>query len=81
MQVLYDIAAPKKSANLSINSDLLQKARTLNINLSAALETILKQLLAQQQAEQWRTANRAAIIAYNEFVEENGCFGDEYRSF
>jgi antitoxin CcdA len=81
MQALYDIAAPKKAANLSINSDLLQKSRALNINLSAALETMLKQLLAQRQAEQWKAANRAAIVAYNDFVEENGCFGDEYRSF
>lgn len=81
MQALYDLSAPKKAANLSINSDLLQKARLLNINLSAALETALKQLLAQRQAEQWKAENKAAIAAYNDFVEENGCFGDEYRSF
>lgn len=81
MQALYNISAPKKAANLSINSDLLQKARSLNINLSAALETALKQLLAQRQAEQWKAENKAAIAAYNDFVEENGCFGDEYRKF
>ena len=81
MQALNDTNAPKKAANLRINSDLLQKARSLNINLSAALETILQQLLAQKQAEQWKAENKAAIVAYNGFVEENGCFGDEYRSF
>jgi antitoxin CcdA len=81
MQTLYDIHAPKKAANLSINSDLLQKSRALNINLSAALETALKQLLAQSKAAQWKTENHAAIIAYNDFVAENGCFADEYRSF
>ena len=81
MQTLYDIHAPKKSANLSINSDLLQKSRALNINLSAALETALKQLLAQSKAAQWKMENQAAILAYNDFVAENGCFSDEYRSF
>lgn len=81
MQALYDINAPKKAANLSINSDLLQKSRALNINLSAALETFLKQLLAESEAARWKTENHAAIIAYNDFVEEHGCFSDEYRSF
>ncbi|MBU0655870.1 MAG: type II toxin-antitoxin system CcdA family antitoxin [Gammaproteobacteria bacterium] len=81
MQVLYDTNAPKKATNLSINSDLLQKARTLNINLSAALESALQQLLAKRQADQWKAENKAAITAYNDFVEENGCFGDEYRNF
>ncbi|EIJ32884.1 type II toxin-antitoxin system CcdA family antitoxin [Thiothrix nivea] len=81
MQAIYDIRAPKKAANLSINSDLLQKARSLNINLSAALETTLQQMLAQQQAEQWTVENKMAIAAYNRFVEENGCLGDEYRTF
>lgn len=38
MAELYNAAAPKKAANLSINSDLLQKARALNFNLSATLE-------------------------------------------
>ncbi|WP_167374184.1 type II toxin-antitoxin system CcdA family antitoxin, partial [Bathymodiolus platifrons methanotrophic gill symbiont] len=38
MQHLYDYTAPKKAANLSLNSDLLKKSKELNINLSATLE-------------------------------------------
>ncbi|WP_435404625.1 type II toxin-antitoxin system CcdA family antitoxin [Marinobacter xiaoshiensis] len=34
---LCNIAAPKKAANLSVNSDLLNRARALNINLPAPL--------------------------------------------
>lgn len=81
MQTLFDSTAPKKATNLSINSDLLAKSRALKINLSAMLENALKEELAKNQAEQWKTDNRAAIQSYNEFVEENGCFGDEYRTF
>ena len=33
-----DPAAPKKSVNLSVNSDLLRQARDLKVNLSKALE-------------------------------------------
>ena len=81
MQSLYDINAPKKPTNLSLNSDLLAKTRALNINLSATLEQALKQELAQVEAAKWARANKPAIKAYNAFVEENGCFSDEFREF
>jgi antitoxin CcdA len=81
MADLYDVTAPKKAANLSVNSDLLLKTRTLNINLSATLERALREELAKYKAAQWVEENSAAIKSYNEFVEEHGCFGDEFRSF
>ncbi|MEZ5534477.1 MAG: type II toxin-antitoxin system CcdA family antitoxin [Thiolinea sp.] len=81
MEALYDISAPKKPTNLSINSDLLRRSRELEINLSATLENALKEVLAKQQEARWKKENRAAIISYNAFVEEHGCFSDEYRNF
>lgn len=81
MQSLYDLNAPKKPTNLSLNSDLLAKVRTLNINLSATLEKALKEELATAEAAKWAKENKAAIKAYNTFVEEKGCFGDEFREF
>ena len=81
MEALYDLKAPKKATNLSINSDLLSRARSLNINLSSTFEAALKQVLAEQYAKQWKVENRAAIQTYNDFVEDNGCFSDEYRNF
>ena len=38
MSFIYDHKAPKKPTHLSINSDLLKKARELDINLSSGLE-------------------------------------------
>lgn len=78
---LFDTQAPKKPTNLSINSDLLVKARELNINLSATLEEALSEQLKQKQRELWRKQNAKAIQAYNRFVKEQGVFGDELRSF
>tara|TARA_Y100001001_G_scaffold57788_1_gene54741 strand:+ start:305 stop:574 length:270 start_codon:yes stop_codon:yes gene_type:complete len=78
---LYNTTAPKKAANLSVNSDLLKKTRALNINLSATLERALKEELAKRESSQWIEENRAAIKSYNEFVEQHGCFGDEFREF
>ena len=81
MQPLYDAEAPKKPTNLSVNSDLLEKCRAMNINLSATLEAALRQKLAESAADSWASQNRHEIVVYNEFVEELGCFGDEYREF
>lgn len=81
MQLPYDSQAPKKPTNLSINSDLLQKAKVMNINLSATLEQALTDLLLQKEREQWLQENKQAINQYNDFVEQNGVFSDGLRSF
>jgi len=81
MQVLYDFNAPKKATNLSLNSDLLKKTKALNINLSATLEQALKDKLKTIESKKWVVENKKAIKAYNDFVDENGCFSDEYREF
>ncbi len=81
MNALYDQNAPKKATNLSINSDLLDKARGMNINLSATLEQALKEKLAQNASESWKAENKIAMQKYNEFVEQHGNFSDEFRVF
>jgi antitoxin CcdA len=77
----YNTQAPKKPTNVSINSDLLEKARALNINLSATLEQALADQLRTEQRAQWLRENAAAIKAYNHFVELNGTFSDSVRKF
>ena len=79
MQALYDFDAPKKATNLSLNSDLLKRTRALNINLSATLEQALKDKLKSVETKRWVKENKNAIKAYNAFIEENGCFADEYK--
>ena len=81
MQALYNHDAPKKTTNLSINSDLLKKIKALNINLSATFEQALRAKLAEEEANKWQKENRGAIEAYNDFIEDNGLFADEHRQF
>ena len=81
MEPLFDLDAPKKATNLSVNSDLLKKSRALDINLSATLEQALQTKLAKIGAKKWASENRTAIKSYNDFVEERGCFGEEYKEF
>tara|TARA_R110002124_G_scaffold273701_2_gene443227 strand:+ start:163 stop:441 length:279 start_codon:yes stop_codon:yes gene_type:complete len=78
MSELYDYSAPKKATNLSINSDLLVKTREMKINLSATLEQALQEKLKVAKENAWKEENKMAINAYNQFVEENGSFSDEF---
>jgi antitoxin CcdA len=81
MNLAYDTQAPKKPTNVSINSDLLAKAKALKINVSATLETALADIVAARQRELWKEENRSAIVAYNKLVEDNGVASDGMRSF
>jgi len=73
--------APKKSANLSINSDLLRQAKECRINLSQVLEQRLAELLREEKHRKWREENRDAIDTYNVRVETGGVFSDGLRRF
>ena len=81
MNYAYNTQAPKKPTNVSINSDLLQKAKDLKINLSATLELALAEQLRNQQRAEWLRENANAIQTYNQFVEKNGTFSDSVRKF
>ena len=81
MLATYNPQAPKRAANLSVNGDLLNKAKDLDINLSATLEQALTEAVKQRQREQWLAENRNAKTAYNEHVDVHGVFSDELRSF
>ncbi len=81
MRTAYNPQAPKRAANLSINADLLSKAKELDINLSATLEQALIEVLRKRKRDQWVAENKAAIEAYNEHVDKHGVFSDGLRSF
>lgn len=79
--ITFNPAAPKKSANLSINADLLRQAKQLNINLSQTLEQHLAEIVRQAQREQWLAENKGALEEYNRRIETRGVFSDGLRRF
>lgn len=81
MTAYYNPNAPKKSTNLSINSDLIGQAKALKINLSKLLEETLAQSIAAQKEASWLKENKEAIEEYNERVTKNGTFSDRLRRF
>ena len=79
--LVFNSAAPKKSANLSINADLLRQAKQLNINLSQTLELHLAEIVRQAQRGQWLAENQGALDEYNRRIESSSTFSDGLRRF
>jgi antitoxin CcdA len=81
MEYSINTNAPKKPTNVSINSDILQQAKDLKINLSKALEGRLVEIIRETRRLQWLAENQSALDDYNQHVEHNGVFSDKLRSF
>jgi antitoxin CcdA len=81
MLSLYDRTAPKKPTNLTINSDLLVKAKDLQINISAVLESALEETLKQKKKQEWLNQNTESIDGYNKSINNFGVFSDDLRTF
>jgi antitoxin CcdA len=71
----------KKAANLSVDSELLAAARRMKLNLSQIFEAGLTEAIRRNEREAWLERNRAALDAYNKYVEKHGVYSDGLRSF
>jgi antitoxin CcdA len=64
----YDIAAPKRPVNMTLNEDLIRRARGITSNLSETVETLLAAFVEDAEA---KTAERERQVAANEALVEN----------
>lgn len=76
----YDRAAPKRVVNMTLNEDLVRRARGVTPNLSEAVEALLAAFVddAERRAahrEQQVAAHNAASDA---FVTKYGSLADEF---
>ena len=81
MTAIYNKDAKKKATNISINSELLEKAKKYKINISANVEKTLEELIKQHEIQNWEKENKEAIEDYNQRIAQNGVFSDGLRSF
>ncbi|SFV62392.1 CcdB antidote CcdA [hydrothermal vent metagenome] len=81
MSAIYDENAIKKATNVTINSDLLQKAKSYKINISKNFETYLAEVVRKREEQRWLEENKEAIDKQNERIEKYGCFSDGIRRF
>jgi antitoxin CcdA len=71
----------KKAVNLSLDQDLLAKAKAEGLNLSAELEQTVRAKISSIEAERWKRENADAIAAYAKRIDEEGLPFAEYRRF
>jgi len=71
----------RRPTNLSLPKPLVEEARALGVNLSAAAERGVAQAVRAAKRAKWLEENREAIEAWNEWVEKNGIPLLEYRQF
>ena len=64
--------APKQRVNVTISSDLLEKAKAAGLNLSQASEAGISAALRKQLEQQWKEENAEAIAAYNAWYDARG---------
>lgn len=69
---LYDTEASKRSVNLTLNSDLVAKARAEGLNLSALAEDAVASALAKRAREKWDAEIAEACRAHDRYLEEYG---------
>ncbi|WP_449543965.1 type II toxin-antitoxin system CcdA family antitoxin [Lelliottia nimipressuralis] len=70
-----------QNVNVTIDRDLLSRARALGINLSQTLTSAIDAELRKHEAARWKEENAEGIANLNAFLEEHGSFSDQYRTF
>jgi len=71
----------RKAANLSLNSELLNQARALDINLSRAAEEGIAKAVKTERERRWLEENADAIRAESDYLEKNGLPLAKHRLF
>jgi len=76
----YDAAARKRPVNLTLNEDLVARARETTDNLSGVVEQLLAEYVerAGQEREQRVRHVAATIAAWNAHGAKHGSIADEY---
>lgn len=62
----------RRSVNLTINEDVLQEARALQLNASQAAESGLLAAIRQAKEAAWLDENQKGLSAHNKRIEKEG---------
>lgn len=79
--VAQHASTPRRATNVTIPEILLQQARDLGINVSQACASGLAVAVAEAKRQRWLGENRAAIDAWNDYVERHGLPLAQFRQF
>ena len=82
MTAIYDLAARKRPVNLTLNEDLVNRAKGFADNLSGLVESLLADYVARENRarNEKSQAVRSAVAKWNKFAAEHGSFSDEHST-
>jgi antitoxin CcdA len=82
MAPIYDRDARKRSVNLTLNEDLVSRAKGIADNLSGVVESLLADFVAREQGERLAKSKavEATVTTWNEFADEHGSYADEHST-
>jgi antitoxin CcdA len=81
MNQVASISGAKRATNLTLSVNLVEQARSLNVNLSRAAEDGIARAIASAKDAQWVERNKGAMDDYNRFVGEQGLILEDGRLF
>ena len=73
---LYQTSAPRRPVNLTLNSDLVTKARAEGLNISALAEQAVAAALLRKAREKLEAEVAQACRVHEQSLEEYGSLGD-----
>jgi len=77
-----DAAVRKRPVNLTLNEELVRRAKSTTDNLSNVVETLLAEYVEREQRRQRERSGAAerSAEAWNRFNDQHGSFADEHST-
>jgi antitoxin CcdA len=74
--------ARKRPVNLTLNEDLVSRAKSMTDNLSGVVESLLAEFVERESRERLAKAKvvEATVAAWNSFNSDSGSIAEEYSS-
>jgi antitoxin CcdA len=82
MEINFDPRARKRPVNLTLNEDLVLKAKAMTGNLSGVVESLLAEFVAHERRQRIAKADEltATIALWNDFDAKLSSISDEYST-
>jgi antitoxin CcdA len=71
----------RKSTNVTLPLEVLERAKELGINLSRASERGVREEIQETEARRWADDNAELVAAYTAMIERDGLPLAKYRTF
>ncbi|MBC8752814.1 post-segregation antitoxin CcdA [Paraburkholderia sp. WC7.3b] len=72
---------PRKSTNVTLPPEVLDRAKELGINLSRASERGVREEIQEAEARRWADDNAELVAAYSAMVDRDGLPLAKFRTF